>query len=848
MSGLSRFTRWLLWGELRAHPLRALLAVAAIAVGVAMGFAIHLINAAAFNEFTAAVRTLSGQADIEVSGREPWFDEAIYPELASLPDVAEASPLLRIQAGIPGQRATLEVIGVDALRAVAVTPAVIGMASTERRLDLLSDDGIFLSAAASSWLQRQPGQTLALRLGTRDLAVRVAGTLPQARAGQRLAAMDIAAAQWHFGKTGLLSRIDLKLHEGVSRSAFRQQLAERLERAYPGRFLVTEPDDGSSETRSRNMSRAYRVNLTVLALVALTTGAFLVFSTQALSVLRRRSQFALLRVLGTERRQLVRQILLEGAGLGSIGALLGLATGYTIAALALRYFGGDLGAGYFAGVRPAVAFAPGAALVFFGLGLGVALLGCLGPALEAARAAPAVALKAGGEELALAPLSRAWPALACLLLAALLSQAPPVFELPVFGYLSVGLMLIGGISLMPRLAALLFTRISRMAERLRAAAVVQLAAARLANASGQAALAMGGVLSSFSLMVAMAIMVASFRISVDQWLVQLLPADLYVRVQAGSAAGGFSDAEQQQLASLPGVARIEFVRVRQLTLAPDRPAVHVLARALDPANPGQKMQLVGGSLPVPAGVRPVWVSEAMQDLYGVRPGAFLDLPLGGRLQRFFVAGVWRDYSSQFGALQVRLEDYRALTGDMTINDVGIWATPGASAGQVEARVRGLPFGAQLEFAQPGDIRAASLAIFDRSFAVTYLLEAIAIGIGLTGVAASFSAQTLARAREFGMLRHVGLTRGQVLSVLALEGGALTGLGVLCGFLLGWLISLVLVFVVNPQSFHWSMELHMPWDLLAGVATVLLVAAVLTALVSGRHALSGGPLRAVREDW
>jgi putative ABC transport system permease protein len=119
---------------------------------------------------------------------------------------------------------------------------------------------------------------------------------------------------------------------------------------------------------------------------------------------------------------------------------------------------------------------------------------------------------------------------------------------------------------------------------------------------------------------------------------------------------------------------------------------------------------------------------------------------------------------------------------------------------------------------------------------------------MAGVAATFSAQTLARSKEFGMLRHVGVTRGQILRILALEGGGLSALGVACGFGLGVLISLILVYVVNPQSFHWSMQLHLPWPLLGSVAAVLLGASVITALVSGRYALSGGPIRAVREDW
>ncbi|MBC7857760.1 MAG: ABC transporter permease, partial [Burkholderiaceae bacterium] len=177
-----------------------------------------------------------------------------------------------------------------------------------------------------------------------------------------------------------------------------------------------------------------------------------------------------------------------------------------------------------------------------------------------------------------------------------------------------------------------------------------------------------------------------------------------------------------------------------------------------------------------------------------------------------------------------------------------WLAPGADADAVGAALKRLPFGATLELAAPSEIRAMSLRIFDRSFAVTYLLEAISIMIGLSGVAATFSAQTLARAREFGMLRHIGVTRTQILAMLGLEGALLTALGIGAGFALGWLISLILIFIVNPQSFHWSMQLHAPWALLAGVAAALLVAATLTALASGRHALSSGPIRAVREDW
>jgi len=160
----------------------------------------------------------------------------------------------------------------------------------------------------------------------------------------------------------------------------------------------------------------------------------------------------------------------------------------------------------------------------------------------------------------------------------------------------------------------------------------------------------------------------------------------------------------------------------------------------------------------------------------------------------------------------------------------------------------LPFGAAMEFTQPVEIRARTLTIFDRSFAVTYLLEAVAIVIGLFGVAATFSAQALARAREFGMLRHVGVTRRQILAILAAEGAMLTALGIAVGFALGLAISLILVFVVNPQSFHWSMSLHIPWPTLIAVALVMLASSCATAVVAGRKAVSLDAVRAVKEDW
>jgi putative ABC transport system permease protein len=279
--------------------------------------------------------------------------------------------------------------------------------------------------------------------------------------------------------------------------------------------------------------------------------------------------------------------------------------------------------------------------------------------------------------------------------------------------------------------------------------------------------------------------------------------------------------------------------------------VALLASPIDAANPQRSLPLVGTVQAVPPGRMAVWVSEPFALLYGVAPGDKLSLPLGGQLHSLFVAGVWRDYSRQFGALAMDGRDYQVLSGDTDRAEAAIDLRAGAQAAATIAALRqALPadLAGRAEFARPGEIRAIALKIFDRSFAATYALEAIAILVGMAGVAATFSAQTLARTREFGMLRHIGVLRRQVLAMLALEGALLGGVGGVAGLALGTAMGQVLIRVVNPQSFHWTMDTRWPLTLFAALWLGLVLASALTAVLAGRSALSSDAVRAVREDW
>ncbi|MFN4030481.1 MAG: FtsX-like permease family protein [Acidovorax temperans] len=873
------------WQDLRHHPWRSAAAVAAVMLGVALAFAVHVINASALDEFSQAVRAVNGQPDLEVRPMQGTLPESLFGQVATHPDVARANPVLEATAmarpaeQAPGTAPTaLRLLGADALLLPAMAPALMPRSWAGAARDaLFAPATVYLNPAALQALGvppegTQPRPTLQLQTGLRTLAVQVAGTV--SAPGAPLAVMDIGAAQDLLGRVGQLTRIDLQLQPGTDRSAFRQALQALP--GWPAQATLAEPGDAAQ--RVSNLSRAYRVNLTVLALVALFTGAFLVFSVLALSVAQRGPQFALLAVLGATPRQRLALVLAESALLGVVGSLAGLALGTALASAALQLLGGDLGGGYFAGVQPRMQWSLPAALLYGSLGVAAAVAGGWWPARAAQALPPAQTLKGLGSASGRA--GRGWVGMVLIAASALLAALPTIFGIPLAAYVAIGLLLVGGIALLPWGVAWLLQRLQPLAAR---HPLTLLALERARRMRGTAAIAVGGVVASLSLAVALTVMVASFRGSVIQWLDAVLPSPLYVRSALQAAGGdaallppGFAEA----VARLPGVDKVSPLRTSPLQLSAARPALTVLSRPLG-TDPAQVLPLTGPALPVPAGQIGVYVSEAVVDLYGVRPGqawpelskAFMPVALDTPPQAatFFIAGVWRDYVRQTGAITLDNAAYQRLTGDTRISDLALWPAEGVDMAALQSRIRSAAQQASaaapaasngsgaanhsvdgnpplVEFVSAQSIRERSLQIFDRSFAVTYWLQAVAIGIGLFGVAASFSAQVLARRKEFGLLAHLGLTRRQILAVVAGEGAAWTGIGAIAGVLLGLAVSVVLVHVVNPQSFHWTMEMNIPATRLWALCAAVVVSGTVTAWLAGRAAAGRDAVMAVKEDW
>ena len=837
---------WLAWRVLslaqwREQPLRVLTAVLAISLGVALAAAVYLINTASLMQFDQATRRLLGDADIVVRGPASGFDESVFVTLAQDRAVSVASPVLELDldlASAQANRATLKVLALDPLRAVALQPQ-LALALAGDITALFAHDAIVLSRAAADGLGLQRSGVLSIVVGGTVRSLRVIDVLPADAYPQALGIMDIGAAQWTLARLGKLDRVDLRLRPGVDAQSVRARLSSELP---AGVFALTPQIERG---RAASVTRAYRVNLDVLALVALLTGAFLIFSTQWLSVLRRRVALGLLRALGVTRNELRVALLAESAVSGLAGSVLGVLLGTGTALLMLRYLGADLGSPQYAALGAALRVHAVPLLCFLLIGTGAACAGGALPAFQAAQRAPALALKAGDAEQDLSRLRTTLPGLALSALGGLLAWLPPTGGLPIAGYLAIAALLFGSVLLVPTV-----TRRALAAIPVSGRLIFDTALAQLRGSPASASVSVSSIIVSFSLMVAMAIMVHSFRASFELWLTKLLPADLQLRLGEGDDSAALSLAMQARIAAVPGVARIEFRRLRPILLQAGRASVTLIARDMPGPRAADALPLLREA-PPPAGaaLAPAWISDAVQDLYGLRAGQVLELPLDGRISRFYIAGIWRDYVRSAGAIVIRRQDYLSATGDSSANYASIWQQPNSSEAGIEAQIRaGLGVGDALEIISSPELRERSLLAFDRAFVITYALEAVAVLIGLLGVSVAASSTALARRAQFGMLRHIGMLRAQVLWMLASEGVILSTLAVLYGLLLGALLSLILVYVINRQSFNWSIDLSVPWLELAALGGALIAASALTALWSGRAAMSQDPIRAVREDW
>ena len=813
-----------------------------VAIGVMLAVAIHTVNHSALASFGQALDTVNGQASAQLVAPLGDMDDQqieIWDGRRAALGIRTVSPVLVVRTD------QLTVLGLDIFKSAIVSPSLLPSVEGDAN-DLFNAKALFLSRAAMDALNAKVGDNIRLKHGLDSVLLRVSGDVPGA-AGEVIGVMDIGSAQWAFNRLGVVSRLDLRLEDWQSTQGLSDALKAQSE---PLQLVATQDRD----RRMSLLSRAYRVNLTVLAMVALLTGGFLVSTAVHLSIVRQRSELALLGVLGASEKWLRRFVWVQGGLIGALGGLLGVGMGLLLAAVLMRIVGGDLGGSYFSGAPASMVIDWVALFVFAMAAVLMGLASAWLPLSQINWRRPMALLRAGqAETLVLTPPTLKWSLLSLALSIALL-MLPTLDELPWAAYGAIAALLCAGLLAVPWILAQLWGVLSRSMAHVRVSAVVRLAVWRLAQAPSAATPLIAGTVAAFSLTVAMMVMVSSFRNSVSDWLGLVLPADLYTSSQSLADQPGFDPSVQTLVAKVPQVLKVETSRQRNLRLSNDRPEVVLIAKTLNLQNPMQSVALVGLSkMPPQDGQkhRVVFGSEAMADIYGWRVGGEATLPLSPHgPSKVWVGGFYRDYGRQHGSVVMSTADYESITGDQSRSGLSVWLESGADAAQVILAIQAqVPELTQLKWISASDVRELSLKIFDRSFAMTYALEAAALFVALFSVAAGVTGQLLLRKREFGLLAHLGMSHKDSLRLVSLEVGLLLGVAVVWASVLGGLMSQILIHKVNPESFHWTMNTHLDIGQWLAISALLLLLGVLAARWAAGQGLDPKRLaESLRADW
>ena len=824
------------------HPWQYALAVAGVALGVAVVLGVDLAGASAKRAFDASTEMVMGRATHQVLPRSGRLDESLYAELRAAlrghgEPSAAAAPSVEGAITLPGGRRVV-LLGLDPF---VEAPFRDELTTFSGAVDLLA----LLAAPGAVALPAPLADELGIARGDRVEAVTAEGAVDLLVAGriepdaERAAASsgyvfaDIATAQELLGMVGTLSRIDLIVSDGLAAA-----LAARL----PEGVEIVE-----SSARSRatfGMTRAFRLNLTALSLLALLVGAFLIYSTMNFLVVRRTRTIGILRSVGVDRRGLVRTILSEALIVGVPGTVLGLLIGALLGAgltgLVVRTID-DL---YFRLRVDALAFTAWPFAKAATLGLGATVLAALGPALEAASIPPrAVLSRASMERRTRRRLPWLLAAAGVALLLAILLLAAGRNSLVVSFAGLFGVFLAAAFATPPATAGLmrLFDRVLPA----RAPVPVRMAIRGTTASLSRTGVSVSALAVAVATVVGVGLMVSSFRISVDDWLRQTLVADFYLAVDDAWCRGaGGVGALSADLRGLPGATEVTYSQRRRLQVGGEEWRLW----AVDAGSDGLGSELLAGD-PATARTRfaageAVLVSEPWAMRRGTRVGDTLTLPTPSGDQEFPVAGVFRDYTSDRGVVALHRERYRQLWRDECSEGIGVSFAPGTDSTAARSAIESvLPPGSSIWLSNNAELRAASLAVFDRTFTITRVLQVLVGLVAFLGILSALQALQLERVRETAVLRAVGWLPRQLRALVVAQTGLLGFAAGIFAMPLGIALAGLLVFVINRRAFGWTMS----FQISSGELVQGLLLALVAALLAGVYPAWRTSRRPVAQD-
>ncbi len=839
-------------GPARRRPARVALPVLGVAIGVAAVAAIHHANRSVTESFRDAASTISGRSDFVITGAA-GVPLAQLPRLAFLWEKGSFAPAVTGTAVLSGGE-VVQLFGVDWGGDGTVRDArLVAPAGTGRR-SLLERGSVLVPAPLAARRGLSPGDELALAAGGLPRRVRVGGILELsgiARAsGGDMLLTDVYTAQDLLGRPGVVDRVDVVLDPGVSREATRAEILRRLP---PG--LSLEPPGRTAATADR-MVRAFRFNLNALGSLTLLVGMFLIANAVSVAVLRRRPDIAALRALGTSRAAIFGAFLIEGAVVGLAGTLLGEVLGLVVSREAVRAVAGTVSNLYAPTARITGGDPWGPAVLAGLVGMAASLLATLLPALEAVRVAPAPGMHVGAIERVVRtrlPL-RAGLAVLALALAAVASQAAPVEGLPIFGFAAVALV----VAALAAASPLLVRAVAAVSRRLPARALGpagRLGAGFFGGALAKNGIAVTALAMALGMTLAMIVTVASIRETVRVWVESTLASDLWIKADAGGRTGIVGDLPPEVIAflrAIPGVAEVDPFRARDAVDEHGQP--YTLASGdFGAATRSGALALLDGRNPRTAALEArrrgeVLVSEPFARRFSSGVGSRVRLVTPAGPRTFRVAGVYRDFSNDRGTVVMDRGLYLALFGDPRVTSVAVAAQPDVDAVDLRRRILAAASGRYaLSVTTNRELRREVFVIFDRTFAVTRALEAIAVAVAVLGIANALMASAVERRRSFGLLRAIGASGPQIRRATLVE-ALLSGLtGTFAAAAAGAAFAWLLLSVINPQSFGWTVSLAIPFRTLGIAAALVLAASVLAGIAPGAVAAAVDPAAALQEE-
>ena len=844
MASLVVFYR-LMVRPLKQEPARNLLTIVAVGLGVAVVVAIHLAGEAATGSFRSSLETLAGDADLEISAIG-GLDESLLADLVSLPYPFQFAPRIEDSAVVHASGKTVPLVGVD----------LIGDTSLERLFGQESLDIELLTREDSVWvgarLAQKAGETLTLRLNDTVHRFTVRGIFrSQGIKGvsrETLVLMDIGAAQRLLRRGRRLDRIAVRLPRRSPQRDWQAVLGAALPAG------VTLKPSGSRTQENRKMLSAFRWNLRILSYISLVVGAFLIYYTISVSVVRRQTEIGIVRALGATRRGALAAFLAEGALFGLLGATAGLALGRLMADLAVKMMAATVDALYVSSNPGEITVTFGTVIVALLAGVGVSVIAALGPAREAASIPPTEAMARGRREYkARLRVSRNLLYAAALAAAAFVaSMAGPIDGKPVMGYFAALLLIVCSALFAPAVVAGGAKLFTRPVQRILGVAGL-LASRGLVGSLSRTSVLVATLSIAVAMMTSIAVMVGSFRETVALWLENRLRADFYLRPAGRPAVDRhptMDPAIADTIEALNDVAAVDRFRTYEITYN-GLPATLGAGQSSVISRLGSLRFLAGSPrdeiLRKLAHGDNVIVSEPFSNKHGLSVGDSLELPLAGRLVAFRIVGIYYDYSNERGYVITDRSTLLKYLPDPAPTSLAVYLTAGSDPDRAQQAIEEATANRHLFMATNQRLRTEALKVFDRTFAITYALEAVAVLVAILGMAGALLSLVIDRRRELSVLRFLGASAQQIRRLILCESGLLGLLSTVLGVSVGTLLSLILIFVINKQSFGWTIQFHWPAAMVIPALSLVYIAAILAGIYPASVAARLNPIEVIHEE-